>query len=178
MFLLVATLIEFIYKSNGLRNSLRLSQVAMLLGHLAYGIITISIGLNSYFEREVELIGPRGSLVAMGDLQIMLTDLKYSYGPNYLRQIAQLKIDNSSTGQVTFLSPELRWYAIENKLTSKSSIYSYLGYDLYAVLSRIDAEQVHAKIYLRPYISFLWLGALILGCSFFVSLFAGKKSKI
>jgi cytochrome c-type biogenesis protein CcmF len=177
-FLLVATCLEFARKTNWLRQTLSLQLTAMLLGHFAYAVITISIALNSHLEKEVELIGPKGTVVQMGAFSCTLSDIKYSYGPNYLRQIAALKIDDTLSGQVTFLAPELRWYAIENKLTSKSSIYSYLGYDLYAVLSRIDGVAVHGKIYLRPFISFLWLGALMLGFSFFISLFVTKSKKL
>ena len=175
-FLIVATVIEFFIKSSFMRQSLRFGQVAMLLGHISYGALTLSIALNTSLEQETELIGGVGATASMGNFEISLQDIKYSHGPNYLRQIASLKISNKKNGEVTVLKPENRWYAIENKMTAESSIYSFLSYDLYAVLNRIDKDRAHVKIYYRPYISFMWLASITLALSFLISVFAVKKS--
>ncbi len=177
IFLLLTTTFEFFYKSKFLTRSLRQGYVSMLLGHFAYGVLTLSIALNSALEKEVDLIGERSTAVKMDNFRIKLQDIKYSYGPNYLRQIAQLQVEDQNSGLIFTLAPENRWYIIENKLTAESSIYSFLNYDLYAVLNRTDGNKVHVKIYYRPYISFIWLASLLMVISFIISIFSANRHK-
>jgi cytochrome c-type biogenesis protein CcmF len=169
VFLLLTTVWEFFCKS-------RSGNIAMLLGHFAYGILTLSIALNSALEKEVDLIGEKFATVQMDNLHIKLEDIKYSYGPNYLRQIVQIKVEDKKSGFIIKLAPENRWYAIENKMTAESSIHSFLNYDLYAVLNRIDGNKVHVKIYYRPYISFIWLGSLLMVISFGISMIDRRRN--
>jgi cytochrome c-type biogenesis protein CcmF len=173
--LITSSIVEFFIKSNFMRQTLRFAQVAMLLGHISYGVLTLSIALNTSLEQEAEIIGPIGTTAKMGDFNISLQDIKYSHNENYLRQIAFVKISNSQNGNMLVLKPENRWYVIENKMTAESSIYSFLSYDLYAVLNRIDKDRAHVKIYYRPYISFIWLACIVMAFSFLISVFAVKK---
>jgi cytochrome c-type biogenesis protein CcmF len=160
-----------------LRKKISANQIAMLLGHISYAVLTLSITLNSLLEREVDLIGAPNTNVQLADLQITLQDIKYSYGANYLRQIAVLNISDPKQASNIILRPENRWYVIENKMTAKSSIYSFLTYDMYAVLNRITDNKAHIKIYYRPYISFIWLAGLCLALSFLISTAQKHKSK-
>ena len=180
-FLLLTTAFEFFYKSKTLLTPLqqpvKSGGSAMLLGHFAYGILTLSIALNSSLEKEVDLIGEKHAAVEMDNFHIKLEDIKYSYGPNYLRQIAQIKIEDKKSGFIIALAPENRWYTIENKMTAESSIYSFVNYDLYAVLNRIQGNKVHLKIYYRPYISFVWLASCLMVISFAASIFQGYRTR-
>jgi cytochrome c-type biogenesis protein CcmF len=176
VFLIVTTTFELLYKSAFFSNALRFGQVAMLLGHFSYAALTLSIALNATLESEVDLIGTQGSTVKMSNFDITMQGIRHSYGPNYLRQIVEVKIEDHKTGVIVKLTPENRWYVIENKMTSDSSIQSFVDYDLYAVLNRVEDDgKVHVKIYYRPYISFIWLSSITLALSFFISIFAIKK---
>lgn len=137
-----------------------------LLGHLAYALITLSIALNALFSVELDLVGNKGASADMAGFNVKIVDLRHSHGPNYLRQIVDVLVTDKSSSQAIMLQPENRWYVIENKLTAESSIYSAIGYDLYAVLNRVDGENIHLKIYCQRFISFLWLGCLLLAFSF------------
>jgi cytochrome c-type biogenesis protein CcmF len=177
IFLIIVTILDFLIKSNYFRVALRFGQIAMLLGHLSYGLLTLSIALNTALEDEVDLVGTKNAKVKMGNFEITMLGITDGYGPNYLRQIVNLKVENINTGMTIKLAPENRWYVIENKMTSDSSIYSFVDYDLYAVLNRIDGGQAHIKIYYRPYISFVWLATIMLVLSLATSLFAVKYNK-
>lgn len=157
-------ILDFNYGKNSTIN------FGMFLGHLSYGILTLSIALNVSNEMEVDLIGTKNTTTLMGNFQVALQDIKYSYGPNYLRQIAVVNIYNNKNGQLTILNPENRWYVIEGKMTAESSIYSFIDYDLYAVLNRIEGDKAHVKIYYRPYISFMWLSVITMALSFLISI--------
>ena len=137
-----------------------------LLGHLAYALITLSIALNALFSVELDLVGNKGANADMAGFNVKIVDLRHSHGPNYLRQIVDVLVTDKRSSQAIMLQPENRWYVIENKLTAESSIYSAIGYDLYAVLNRVDGQNIHLKIYCQRFISFIWLGCLLLAFSF------------
>ena len=42
-------------------------------------------------------------------------------------------------------------------------IFSFIFHDLYAVLSQVDKNTIHAKIYYQPMISFIWLSQYLDG---------------
>lgn len=159
LFLIVITLLEAKKRSS-----------AMILGHLAYGILSLSIALNVAFESQLDLVGSIGDKSKMGNFEVAIHNIKYGHGSNYLKQIVEIQIKDARSNTNIKLSPENRWYAIENKMTAESSIYSFATYDLYAVLNGIRNNKVHVTVYYRPYISFIWLGVLILSLSYLVSL--------
>jgi cytochrome c biogenesis factor len=51
-------------------------------------------------------------------------------------------------------------------------IFSFIFHDVYAVLSQIDKNTIHAKIYYQPMISFVWLSILIIALGFGLSWWA------
>lgn len=159
LFLIIITLLEA-----------KKRHAAMILGHLAYGILTLNIALNVAFESQIDLVGSIGDKGKMGYFEATIHNIKYGYGPNYLKQIVEIQIKDTRSNTNVKLNPENRWYAIENKMTAESSIYSFATYDLYAVLNGIQNNKVHVTVYYRPYISFIWLGGLILSLSFVLSL--------
>ena len=108
---------------------------------------------------------------------VKLEDIGFSDGVNYYWQIALFSIEDQHGNVVTF-KPENCLYKIENTLSQEVDIHSYLSYNLYAVLSRVDKKTIHAKIYYQPWISIIWLSVFIIASGFFFLLLGRKKVKI
>jgi DNA polymerase III alpha subunit len=89
---------------------------------------------------------------------------------NYYKQIADFSVYDRIDGNVTLLRPENRFYLIEKRISQESDIFSYLTHDIYAVLNRVDDDIIHAKIYYRPLISFIWLSVLLMFCGLLLPL--------
>lgn len=170
-YLIIQTIYIFISRSNFFRLKLSPSFNSMILGHLGFGLLALSITLNSMLQKEFEFTGVAGSSKIFDQFEVDLKNIKLADGPNYYRQIAEFWITDHKNAMVTVLKPENRYYKIEKTLSQESDIFSYLTHDLYAVMSRIDNETVHARIYYRPFVSFIWLSIFVMASGFVNSLF-------
>ncbi|MDP4709414.1 MAG: cytochrome c biogenesis protein CcsA [Rickettsiaceae bacterium] len=150
---------------------------SLLLGHFGFGLLALSILLNSLLAQEIDFVGKVGEQVSNQGMSVKLEDIKFTDGVNYYRQIAVFKVEDKN-GSVIILKPENRLYKVENTLSQEVDIYSFLFYDFYAVLSRVDNKTMHAKIYYQPFISFIWFSVLIISAGFGTLLFSRKSIKV
>ena len=64
--------------------------------------------------------------------------------------------------ETIMLRPENRWYTIENAISAESDIYSFITKDIYVVLGSLEDDgTLHANIYIRPWMSLIWLGMFL-----------------
>ena len=175
IFLMLHNIHYFLIKTNYFKSGLKASNASMILGHFGFGLITFSVTMNVLLQSELDFHGKIGTSKTFNEFKITLQNIKFVQGKNYYRQIAEFWLEDNNHN-ITILKPENRLYIVENSLSQKSDIYSYLLYDLYAVLSNIDNDIIHAKIYYRPMMSFIWLGVIIIACGFFIALIRKKFS--
>ncbi len=168
LFLIIQNCYYVLAKSNFFRTKLK-ANIAMILGHLGFGLLVLTITVNSLLQSEVDFIGKVGDKVTAGGFEVTLKDMRVSSAQNYYRQIAEFWIEDQQNN-ITILKPENRLYIIEKQLSQESNIYSYLTYDLYAVLSKIDDDVIHAKIYYKPMMSFIWLSIVLTAGGFLIGL--------
>ena len=111
-----------------------------------------------------------GEEVKIANYNIKFNNLEYGAGKNYIARIGVFEIKNNQQKQFT-LKPEFRYYPISDQTTNEAAIKHKIFADLYLVLGNKDEEENFAlRIYYKPFISFLWLGALILVVAGIVSL--------
>jgi cytochrome c-type biogenesis protein CcmF len=147
--------------------SFKTKHYGMVIGHLGFGILMLSIVISYIKSTEIDFYGSVGDQVKINNLVVKLHDLKFSEGKNYYKQIAEFWVQDSS-GNITILKPENRLYKIEQSLSEESDIFSYLFYDVYAVLTRIDNKIVSAKIYVKYMMSFIWFACGMIAVSFII----------
>ncbi|HJD57260.1 MAG TPA: cytochrome C biogenesis protein CcmF, partial [Rickettsia endosymbiont of Sericostoma sp. HW-2014] len=170
LFLIIQNCYYVLTKSNFFRTKLK-ANIAMILGHLGFGLLVLTITVNSLLQSEVDFIGKVGDKVTAKGFEVTLKDIRVSSAQNYYRQIAEFWIQDQQNN-ITILKPENRFYIIEKQLSQESNIYSYLTYDLYAVLSKIDDDVIHAKIYYKPMMSLIWLSIILIAGGFLIGLFS------
>ncbi|MES2215144.1 MAG: cytochrome c-type biogenesis CcmF C-terminal domain-containing protein [Pseudomonadota bacterium] len=175
VFLMVSTIAKLLEKSNYFKAPLSSKMAAMLISHFGYGMMALCITLNSSLQSEFDFIGKRGDVVNTEKYKITLQNITYSQHDNYYRQIVEFWLE-SSDNKTVILRPENRFYEIEKSITAESDIYSYLTHDLYAVLSKVNGDIIHAKIYYRPCVSLLWISIIIIAGGIFVSLLSKKSN--
>nr|WP_250312231.1 heme lyase CcmF/NrfE family subunit [Rickettsia endosymbiont of Oedothorax gibbosus] len=169
LFLIIQNCYYVLTKSNFFRTKLK-ANIAMILGHLGFGLLVLTITVNSLLQSEVDFIGKVGDKVLAKGFEVTLKDIRVSSAQNYYRQIAEFWIQDQQNN-ITILKPENRFYIIEKQLSQESNIYSYLTYDLYAVLSKIDDDVIHAKIYYKPMMSLIWLSIMLTVGGLLIGLF-------
>lgn len=175
IYLLIHSCNYIVQTSNYFSYSLPINSYALFFGHLGFGLLALSITLNTSLSKEVEFIGRNGKSIEKEGLKIKLENIKFADSEVYYRQIAEFSIETPDN-RITILKPENRLYKIENTLSQEVDIYSYLFHDIYAVLSQIDKKQiVHAKIYYQPFISFIWLSIAMVSFGFLLLVFKNSK---
>ena len=98
---------------------------------------------------------------------------------NYLSDVASLIF--ISHNEKFEINPEKRFYSNQDVITSEVALKQKVTKDLYAVLgdSRLDEESKKKtwilRIYIKPFISFLWLGAMLIACGGMISLLTNNK---
>lgn len=151
------------------------SVLALFFGHLGFAILALSISLNTIFSFNVEFIGKVGNVIKAENMSVTLQNIKFADGPNYFRQIAEFSVHDQHNN-IVILTPENRLYKVEKTLSVEADIYSYLTYDLYGVVSKIDGKTVHGQIYYRPFISFIWFAVFLIMLGFICVLLKNNKN--
>jgi len=169
IFLILHNSLYLLIKTHYFKRSLKASTASMIFGHFGFALIAFSITMNALLQSEMEFTGNVGTTNSFDEFKVTLQNVKFAQGKNYYRQIAEFWLEDKSHN-ITILKPENRLYIVEKGLSQESNIYSYLLYDLYAVLSNIDGDIIHAKIYYRPMMSFIWLGVIITVSGFLIGL--------
>ncbi|MCC8418181.1 MAG: heme lyase CcmF/NrfE family subunit [Rickettsia endosymbiont of Glossina mortisans submortisans] len=175
IFLMLHNVHYLLIKTNYFRNRLKASAASMTLGHFGFALIAFSITMNALLQSEMDFTGKVGTSKTFNEFKVTLQNIKFAQGKNYYRQIAEFWLEDNSRN-ITILKPENRLYIVEKSLSQESDIYSYLSYDLYAVLSNIDGDIIHAKIYYKPMMSFIWLGIILTAFGFFIALIRKNSS--
>lgn len=165
IYLMLQMLIYLVIESHFFTRSIAIKEYALFLGHFGFGLLVCSITFNTLLFKEVEFVGKVGDRFSNQGISVKLENMKFTDGVNYYRQIAIFQVEDKHNNIVT-LKPENRLYKVENTLSQEVDIYSYLFHDLYAVLSQIDKDTIHAKIYYQPVISFIWLAVFIMFSGF------------
>ncbi|GAB4163023.1 MAG: hypothetical protein Tsb006_1680 [Rickettsiaceae bacterium] len=162
------TLDYVLVESHYFSKNLPSNKISLFLAHGGFGLLALAIVLNCALSREVKFIGQVGDKINQKGLSVKLENVKFSESLNYFRQIAVFRIEDEKNNIVT-LKPENRLYKIEKSLSQEVDIFSFLFYDLYAVLSQVDQKTIHAQIYYQPFISFIWLSVIIIASGFLIS---------
>lgn len=157
----------FLIESNYFQKSLTPRKLSLIIGHLSLGLLAFSISINVLFSKEIEFIGKTGESVSDEFFLVKLDNIRFSNTEVYYRQTAEFSVQDNN-GNVVILKPENRLYKIENTLSQESDIYSYLTHDMLASLSKVNGNTIHAIIYYKPMIWFIWLSLFLIAGSFVI----------
>ena len=157
----------FLIESNYFQKSLTPRKLSLIIGHFSLGLLAFSISINVLFSKEIEFIGKTGESVSDEFFLVKLDNIRFSNTEVYYRQIAEFSVQDNN-GNVVILKPENRLYKIENTLSQESDIYSYLTHDMLASLSKVNGNTIHAIIYYKPMIWFIWLSLFLIAGSFVI----------
>lgn len=157
----------FLIETDYFQKSLTSRKLSLIIGHFSLGLLAFSISVNVLFSKEIEFIGKTGESVSDEFFLVKLDNIRFSDTEVYYRQIAEFSVQDNN-GNVVILKPENRLYKIENALSQESDIYSYLTHDILASLSKVNGNTIHAIIYYKPMIWFIWLSIFLIASSFVI----------
>jgi len=151
---------------------LGLGYYGMFLAHLGVAITVIGIVVVSNYETEHDIRMSPDSVKTVGGYDFRFIGTTPVYGPNY--QADRGIIEVSKNGQkVTELYPEKRNYFSGGNMMTEAAIHPGVFLDLYVALgeSLSDKGDWAVRIHLKPFVRWVWFGALFMGIGGFLAIF-------
>ncbi len=167
----------------GLRQ-LRLSYWGQQTAHIGVLVAVIGVAFTSSLSIERDVAMAPGETVNVQGYDFTLAEFKEIKASNF--DATQAKVEVSKNGrEVATLYPEKRTYIISTMPTTEAAINASLMRDLYVALGEPIADgsnQWAVRIYVKPLIRWIWLGAIIMALGGLLSMldkrYRIKKSKM
>ena len=151
--------------------------VGRTCAHVGFGLLIFGVTAVTSWEiediRNVEV----GESYYLKSYQILFKSIDYSVEKNFKKVSGSFEIFNNNK-LVATIQPEKRLYPSRNEVTTEASIKPTLSSDFYMVLgNKIDENAWVVRTYIKPFISFIWIGVILIALGGFVSLLSFTKNK-
>jgi c-type cytochrome biogenesis protein CcmF len=148
----------------------------MISAHIGAAILALGITGASEWLLEKQFVMKKGDQAQIGEFTTHFEGVEYGNAANYFTRKGILSVEKNNT-LLTTLTPEARFYPIENQQTLESSIYTHVLYDVYAAMGEAanEQEQVGIRLYVRPMMQWIWIGTLAMVLGGIFAMFTRKK---
>jgi cytochrome c-type biogenesis protein CcmF len=130
------------------------------LGHFGVGVTVLGIVSLAAFETEVIRDMRPGDSTAIAGYTVTFDRARQVQGPNYRDAVAVLSVTRDGR-EVTTLQPARRFYPAREMPTTEASIKTFGLSQLYATLGEVEEGKVVVRLFYKPLVLLIWLGALI-----------------
>ena len=142
----------------------------MTIAHLGVALLVLGITVSETWQVEVQQVMKPGDTVAVGPVEYRFHGVTPIRGPNYTALQGRFTILSGGAVEREML-PAQRRYQQPPMETTEAAIHSSPLADLYAVVGEGDADRGWAvRLYWKPLVSWIWLGALVMALGGFLSL--------
>jgi cytochrome c-type biogenesis protein CcmF len=140
------------------------SVTGMTLAHFGVGLFLIGAMLTNTISSEKHLRMEAGDSFELAGYSFVFEGTRVVQGPNYVADEGEFIVYRAGE-RITALYPQKRSYTKGRQVMSEAAIDPGLTRDLYVSLGESLDEQGQAwaiRIYHKPFIRFIWLGALMM----------------
>ena len=148
-----------------------LSHYAMALGHIGIAFVIAGAGLTSQYTQEKDVkLWPGDSADLMG-YTYQFNEIKDVNGSNYNGWAADISVYKGNYLEAELLA-EKRYYPVQRNTMTEAAIDDGFTRDLYVSLGELLPDDSWAiRIYVKPYVRWLWLGGILVALGGFLTLF-------
>ena len=144
------------------------SETGMTLAHFGVGLFLIGAMLTNTISSEKHLRMETGDSFELAGYSFVFEGTSVIQGPNFVADEGEFIVYRSGE-RITTLYPQKRHYTKGGQVMSEAAIDPGLTRDLYVSLGESLGESVDGqgqawaiRIYHKPFIRFIWLGALFM----------------
>ncbi len=178
IWVLLGTLVfvRFRYKNSGSRFTAEM--LGMTLAHIGVGLFFFGVLLTESLSIEKDVAAKPNSSFSLRGYDFVFEGVQQVEGPNYIADQGTVVIRRNGE-LITTMHPEKRMYASGGNSMTEASIHSRLHRDLYVALGEpLDNKGTWAlRLYVKPFIRFIWLGALLMALGGFIVSFDKRFKK-
>jgi len=143
----------------------------MTLAHLGFAIVIVGVtGASAWKQERIESLKP-GQAIEVGGYRFTFDGARSVPGPNYASIEGTYTVSKDGR-TVAVLTPERRTFTQPPQTTTEAAIYTTFTTDLYAVIGESEAGDGSfvTRIFIEPFVPWLWYGVLLMGLGGVVSL--------
>ena len=136
----------------------------MTMGHVGIAVFGVGVSLTSLYSVETDLRMAPGQTKALAGYEFSFDGVQQVQGPNYIADEGRLFV-TSNGNEITTLAAQKREYdSGQMTIMTEAAIDAGVTRDLYFALgeSLDDGGAWSMRIYYKPFIRWIWLGALIM----------------
>jgi len=151
----------------------------MVVAHLGLAVAIFGFVGSTLWQDEKITFIQQDQTISFGNYHIRLESVKRFRQDNYITTQGKLTVFENNRPKTT-LYPERRYYPIANQTTTETAIWHRLAGDLFLSLSEAnldnnggdDSQKMlwHLRVLFNPFISFIWLGVMMIAMGGLISL--------
>ena len=157
-------------------NNIIFRRIGLISGHLGTAFMILGVGIVTSFSLEKEVLLSKGESYQLGEKTFSFKEINKSKRLNYSYKSALIEIEgNGSKDKVT---PEKRTYLSSNQVMTEAGIRPGILEDYYVTLGEnIDGDKWSFKLQIKPFIRWIWFGALLIAFGTLISGYRLAKEK-
>ena len=145
------------------------SAYGMTFAHLGLAVSVAGFAASAWAQEAIEILKPGGSIDIAG-YHLTLEHVDRVPGPNYMADDATIRVTKDGAFFAT-LHPERRFFPLQQQTTGETAIHTNFLADLYVALGDGDqAGNWTVRVYWKPLVPWIWIGAIIMAFGGVVSL--------
>tara|TARA_B100001996_G_scaffold368416_1_gene340899 strand:+ start:215 stop:2140 length:1926 start_codon:yes stop_codon:yes gene_type:complete len=179
-FWIFINLLQYTYKQYSESKSLRFitSNIGMILAHMGLAIFVLGATIVENNKIEKEIVMKIGEKVTIKGYSFTFANISKYSGVNYKGIKAEFLIYENNQ-LINKLYPEKRLYFSSSMPMTEAGIEPGISRDLYITLGNIISENKWSvRIYHKPLIRLVWIGALIMILGGILSIFLDKRRRL
>ncbi len=149
----------------------------MVLAHLGVGVFVFGVTLVRGLDHAQDVSLKVGQAVEVAGYRFAFQALEREQGPNYVAARATFEVRQGDR-LITTLHPEKRLYVVQRMPMTEAAIDRSLTRDLYVSLAETGPDGAWGiRVQVKPFMSWVWLGALLIALGGGVSLTDARYRK-
>ncbi len=137
------------------------------IAHIGVGIAIIGITCSSVFKNEYDYYLNEGSNFEVKDLNIIFEKIETTNQTNFQALRANFLI-NKDGKTVSIIKAGKNYYPVSKMVTSEAGILHQWFRDIYFIVGDQKDGNWFIKVFINPFVSFIWLGVIIMFISGFI----------
>ncbi len=169
IWIITASLIAIVlsYKINF--NFKLLQKINPHIAHIGVGIVIIGITCSSVFKNEYDLNINEGEEFQVADTKISLEKIEITNEVNFQALRANFLIEKNNY-IIANIKAGKNYYPVSKMITTEAGIFHEWFRDIYFILGDQKDNNWFVKIYINPFVSFIWIGVVIMVFSGFIGI--------
>ena len=149
---------------------LNASYFGMIIAHIGVAVCIVGVGLTSVYSTQRDVRMEPGDQIAVADYKFEFVSMGPFKGPNFIADQAEVTVTKNDLSVAT-LYPQKRRYLASGQTMTEAAINSGMFRDIYVALGeRLKGDAWALRIYVKPFVIWIWLGTLFIAVGALVAL--------